>query len=201
MVTATDALSRAVSHRMPPPSLLAGAVMSTAKAAITLTAVLLATVKGGSPPGSGVDPRADGDGRRCAVRHRPVGARARSPSLGPDRAYGRMHRGGSHAADRPQHRRRGQPPRPGEHSDHRPHPHRRELRRGAALDETRSTSLRSKRQDRPGPRVGTGWCARPTPRRGHKRYGRGCERRGNRLRARAVFPGRASFWRPRCSCS
>ena len=50
MVTATDALSRAVSHRMPPPSLLAGAVMSTAKAAITLTAVLLAIVKGGSPP-------------------------------------------------------------------------------------------------------------------------------------------------------
>src|SRR3954452_819754 len=32
MVTATDPLSRAVSHRMPPPSLLAAAVMCTAKA-------------------------------------------------------------------------------------------------------------------------------------------------------------------------
>ncbi len=50
MVTATDALSRAVSHRMPPPILLAAAVMSTAKAAITLTAVLLAIVDQGSPP-------------------------------------------------------------------------------------------------------------------------------------------------------
>jgi hypothetical protein len=50
MVTATDALSRAVSHRMPPPSLLAAAVMSTAKAAITLAAVLLAIVNRGSPP-------------------------------------------------------------------------------------------------------------------------------------------------------
>jgi hypothetical protein len=49
-VPATDALSRAVSHRMPPPSLLAAAVMSTAKAAITLTAVLLAIVNGGTPP-------------------------------------------------------------------------------------------------------------------------------------------------------
>ena len=50
MVTATDAFSRAVSHRMPPPILLAAAVMSTAKAAITLTAVLLAIVNQGSPP-------------------------------------------------------------------------------------------------------------------------------------------------------
>ena len=47
---ATDALSRAVSHRMPPPSLLAAGVMSMAKAAITLTAVLLAIVNGDSPP-------------------------------------------------------------------------------------------------------------------------------------------------------
>jgi hypothetical protein len=49
-VTATDALSRAVSHRMPPPSLLAAAVMSAAKTAITLTAVLLAIVDVGSLP-------------------------------------------------------------------------------------------------------------------------------------------------------
>ena len=47
---ATDALSRAVSHRVPPPSLLAAGVMSMAKAAVTLTAVLLAILRGDSPP-------------------------------------------------------------------------------------------------------------------------------------------------------
>jgi len=47
---ATDALSRAVSHRVPPPSLLAAGVMSMAKAAITLIAVLLAIFRGDSPP-------------------------------------------------------------------------------------------------------------------------------------------------------
>ena len=47
---APDALSRAVSHRVPPPSLLAAAVMSMAKAAITLTAVLIAIFRGDGPP-------------------------------------------------------------------------------------------------------------------------------------------------------
>jgi hypothetical protein len=47
---ATDALSRAVSHRVPPPSLLAAGVMSVAKAAITLIAVLIALLRGDGPP-------------------------------------------------------------------------------------------------------------------------------------------------------
>jgi hypothetical protein len=38
----TDALSRAASHRVPPPSLLAAAVMSLAKATVTLAVVLVA---------------------------------------------------------------------------------------------------------------------------------------------------------------
>jgi LssY C-terminus len=41
---ATDVLSRAMSHRVPPPSLLAAAVMSMAKAAVTLATVLVAVV-------------------------------------------------------------------------------------------------------------------------------------------------------------
>ncbi|WP_107765544.1 LssY C-terminal domain-containing protein [Nocardioides terrigena] len=41
---ATDVLSRAMSHRVPPPSLLAAAVMSMAKAAVTLATVLVAFV-------------------------------------------------------------------------------------------------------------------------------------------------------------
>lgn len=41
---ATDALSRAASHRVPPPSLLAAAVMSIAKATVTLATVLVAVV-------------------------------------------------------------------------------------------------------------------------------------------------------------
>lgn len=41
---ATDALSRAMSHRVPPPSLLAAAVMSMAKAAVTLATVVVAVV-------------------------------------------------------------------------------------------------------------------------------------------------------------
>jgi hypothetical protein len=41
---AADALSRVVSHRVPPPSLLAAAVMSMAKAAVTLATVLVAVV-------------------------------------------------------------------------------------------------------------------------------------------------------------
>ena len=45
---ATDALSRAMSHRVPPPSLLAAAVMSMAKAAVTLATVLVAVVGGDS---------------------------------------------------------------------------------------------------------------------------------------------------------
>ena len=47
---ATDALSRAVSHRVPPPTLLAAAAMSMAKAAVTLTAVFAAVVRGDSAP-------------------------------------------------------------------------------------------------------------------------------------------------------
>ena len=47
---ATDALSRAVSHRVPPPSLLAAGVMSMAKAAITLIAVIVAIFRGDGPP-------------------------------------------------------------------------------------------------------------------------------------------------------
>ncbi len=47
---APDALSRAVSHRVPPPSLLAAGVMSVAKAVMTLTAVLVATFRGYGPP-------------------------------------------------------------------------------------------------------------------------------------------------------
>ena len=41
-----DALSRAVSHHVPPPSLLAAAVLSMAKAAVTLTAVVAALLLG-----------------------------------------------------------------------------------------------------------------------------------------------------------
>lgn len=48
--SATDALSRAGSHRMPPPSLLAAAVLSLGKAAATLTSVLVAVIRGDSPP-------------------------------------------------------------------------------------------------------------------------------------------------------
>ena len=47
---ATDALSRAVSHRVPPPGLLAAGVMSMGKAALTLAAVLGAILRGGSSP-------------------------------------------------------------------------------------------------------------------------------------------------------
>ena len=47
---ATDALSRAVSHRVPPPSLLAAGAMSMAKAALTLAAVMVAIFRGDSPP-------------------------------------------------------------------------------------------------------------------------------------------------------
>ena len=47
---ATDALSRAVSHRVPPPTLLAAGVMSMAKATVTLIAVLAAIFGGDSAP-------------------------------------------------------------------------------------------------------------------------------------------------------
>ncbi len=49
---ATDALSRAVSHRVPPPTLLAAAAISVGKAAVTLTAVFAAVVRGDSDPGA-----------------------------------------------------------------------------------------------------------------------------------------------------
>ena len=148
---ATDALSRAVSHRVPPPSLLAAGVMSMAKAAIDTDRCPPCDLPGGRPPGSRVDPRADGDERRCAVPRRPVGVHARSPCLGADRHHARVHRGGGHAAARPQCRRRGQVPGVDEHSDHRPHPHRGELRRGPALGETRPARLTRRRiRTRPG---------------------------------------------------
>jgi hypothetical protein len=47
---ATDALSRAASHRIPPPSLLAAAVMSIGKATVTLATVLVATLDSESVP-------------------------------------------------------------------------------------------------------------------------------------------------------
>ena len=47
---ATDALSRAVSHRVPPPTLLAAAAMSMGKAAVTLTTVFAAVVQSASAP-------------------------------------------------------------------------------------------------------------------------------------------------------
>jgi hypothetical protein len=46
---ATDALSRAAAHRVPPPSLLAAAVMSMAKAAVTLWTALVALFQEDSP--------------------------------------------------------------------------------------------------------------------------------------------------------
>ena len=46
----SDALSRAVSHRVPPPALLAAAVMSMGKAAVTLTTVFAAVVQGAGVP-------------------------------------------------------------------------------------------------------------------------------------------------------
>ena len=102
---ATDALSRAVSHRVPPPSLLAAGVMSMAKAAITLIAVLLAILRGHGLPAHASTIELTVMGGRCAVPYRPLGVHARSPCLGSDRPHGRMHRGGGHAADRPQCRR------------------------------------------------------------------------------------------------
>lgn len=47
---ATDALSRAVSHRVPPPSLLAAAVMSIAKATVTLATVFIAAFRSDTSP-------------------------------------------------------------------------------------------------------------------------------------------------------
>ena len=47
---ADDAVSRAVSHRVPPPTLLAAAAMSAGKAAVTLTAVFAAVIRGDSVP-------------------------------------------------------------------------------------------------------------------------------------------------------
>jgi LssY C-terminus len=66
---ATDALSRAGSHRVPPPSLLAAAVMSLAKAATTLTAVLVAILQGHSSPDdpSTVELTVMGGGALCLV--------------------------------------------------------------------------------------------------------------------------------------
>jgi hypothetical protein len=47
---ATDALSRAVSHRVPPPSLLAAAAMSIAKATVTLATVFIAAFRSDTSP-------------------------------------------------------------------------------------------------------------------------------------------------------
>jgi hypothetical protein len=65
---ATDALSRAVSHRVPPPSLLAAAVLSLAKAAATLTAVVAAIFGGNdSLAPSGLELVVMGAGALCLV--------------------------------------------------------------------------------------------------------------------------------------
>jgi hypothetical protein len=66
---ATDALSRAVSHRVPPPSLLAAAVMSMAKASVTLATVLVAVFGGNSPPAtaSTLELTVMGSGALCLV--------------------------------------------------------------------------------------------------------------------------------------
>ena len=66
---ATDALSRAGSNRVPPPSLLAAAVMSLAKAATSLTAVLVAIFQGddSAAPASTLELTVMGGGALCSV--------------------------------------------------------------------------------------------------------------------------------------
>jgi hypothetical protein len=65
---ASDALSRAVSHRVPPPSLLAAAVLSLAKAAATLTAVVAAIFGGNDNLApSGMELVVMGAGALCLV--------------------------------------------------------------------------------------------------------------------------------------
>jgi hypothetical protein len=66
---AEDALSRAVSHRVPPPGLLAAGLMSVAKAAITLAAALVAIFREeGSPDrASTVELMVMGAGALCLI--------------------------------------------------------------------------------------------------------------------------------------
>jgi len=66
---ATDASSRAASHRVPPPSLLAAAVMSMAKAAVTLATVVVAVVGRDSSPAtaSTLELTVMGSGALCLV--------------------------------------------------------------------------------------------------------------------------------------
>ena len=138
---ATDALSRAVSHRVPPPSLLAAGVMSMAKAGLTLAVVLVAILRRDSPPAnaSTLELTVMGAGALGLVGLWVL--HARPPRLGSDRPHGRVHRGGGHTAARPQCRHRSEVPGVDEHRDHRPHPHRGELQRGPALGESRSARL------------------------------------------------------------
>jgi hypothetical protein len=142
---ATDALSRAVSHRVPPPSLLAAAAMSIAKATVTLATVFIAAFRSDTSPttASALEIAVMGI---SALPHRAVGLHARPPCLGSDRPHDRVHRGGGHAAGRPQRRDRGPLPRPDEHRDLGPHPDRGQLRRGTALGGARSTGLSCRRR-------------------------------------------------------
>jgi LssY C-terminus len=66
---ATDVSSRSVSHRVPPPSLLAAAVMSMAKGAATLATVLLAVFRRDSAPApaSTLELAVMGSGALCLV--------------------------------------------------------------------------------------------------------------------------------------
>lgn len=64
---ATDTLSLAGSHRVPPPSLLAAAVMSLGKAAATLTAVLAVIFREDGPDPSTVELTVMGAGALCLI--------------------------------------------------------------------------------------------------------------------------------------
>ncbi|WP_107771488.1 LssY C-terminal domain-containing protein [Nocardioides sediminis] len=66
---ATDALSRAAAHRVPPPSLLAAAVMSMAKAAVTLATAMVALFQedSSSATASTVELAVMGSGALCLV--------------------------------------------------------------------------------------------------------------------------------------
>ena len=140
---ATDVLSRAVSHRIPPPSLLAATVMSLAKAVTTLTAVLVAILQGDSPAAraSTVEPTVMGGGALCLIglwafllAHH---AWARIALMVASTAEAVTQLIDLSTVDDIK------LPRADKRSDHGPHPHRRELGRGPALGDNRSTRLSS----------------------------------------------------------
>ena len=138
----TDALSRAVSHRLPPPSLLAAAVLSMAKAATTLTAVLLAIIWADGPRGNGstLELTVMGGGALCLVglwvfmlAHH-AWARVALMVVCTVEAVTQLIDLSAVAEIKS--------PGVDQHSDHRPRPHRGELQRGATMGETRSARLR-----------------------------------------------------------